>query len=266
MISLTSEGASAARIPPASTLKNAVTVDQNLKNPRAVAALIDHTLLKPEAARQDVVRLCDEAREFSFASVCVNPHWVRLAAEALAGSTVRVCTVIGFPLGANDTRTKITEADFAVSHGAKELDMVQNIGALRSKDFHLVNKEIADLADLAHSSGAILKVILETCLLTDQEKITVCRLAAHAQADFVKTSTGFSTGGATLEDVQLMRRTVGETVGVKASGGIRTLDALRQMVAAGASRIGTSSGINIVRELTAETSRETSITQTSTPY
>lgn len=226
-----------------------MTPDETLKSPAAIAALIDHTLLKPEAAAQDVARLCEEARQFRFASVCINPFWVRFAAKGLAGSTVPVCTVLGFPLGANEARTKLAEAEFAMAEGAKELDMVQNIGALRSRDFTVVSKEIADLSALVHRSGAILKVILETCLLTDEEKITACRLAAEAGADFVKTSTGFSTGGASVSDVRLMRDTVGETVGVKASGGIRTLEALRQMVAAGANRIGTSSGVTILREL-----------------
>ena len=223
-----------------------------VKSSTEIASLIDHTLLKPEAAKQDVLRVCQEASEFGFACVCINPFWVRIAAEALAGSTARVCTVIGFPLGANDTRTKLAEADYGLAQGAKELDMVQNIGALRSKDFHLVHKEIADLADVAHASGVILKVILETCLLSDTEKITACKLAMEADADFVKTSTGFSTGGATLEDVSLMRRTVGEKVGVKAAGGVRTLRVLREMVSAGATRIGTSSGASIIRELAAE--------------
>lgn len=219
------------------------------QNPQTVAALIDHTLLKPEATQHDIARVCEEARQFRFASVCINPYWVSFAREALAGSGVRVCTVIGFPLGANESRTKIDEAHLALSNGAKELDMVQNIGALRSCDHQLVKQEIADLAGIAHSHGAILKVILETCLLTDDEKVTACRLARQAQADFVKTSTGFSIGGATVGDVQLMRRTVGDRIGVKASGGIRTLDHLRQMVAAGANRIGASAGVAIIREL-----------------
>src|SRR5437868_11732702 len=195
------------------------------------------------------MRACEEAREWGFASACINPCWVRLAVEMLRNSSVRVCTVIGFPLGANDVRTKVAEADNALSDGANELDMVQNIGALRSKDFHLVRNEIADLVHLAHSRGAILKVILETCLLTDDEKITACTLAAEAEADFVKTSTGFSAAGATFEDVRLMRETVGPSIGVKASGGIRTLEALRLMVSAGANRIGTSSGVNILHEI-----------------
>ncbi len=227
-----------------------MTVNEKNDNPQAaVAAIIDHTLLKPEATREDIRRLCAEAREFNFATVCINPCWVAFAAEALGGSNVRVCTVIGFPLGANETRTKIAEARQALSQGSNEIDMVQNIGALRSGDLELVRKEIAELADAAHSSGAILKVILETCLLTDEQKVLACRLAMEAGADFVKTSTGFSTGGATVEDVELMRRTVADSMGVKASGGIRTLPALREMVAAGANRIGTSSGVGILRDV-----------------
>jgi deoxyribose-phosphate aldolase len=259
VISLTSEGASVEKTTiqsPESRLSHSsrtVNFSENLNNAKTVAALIDHTLLKPEATQNDIARLCQEAREFGFASVCVNPFWVRFAAEALAGASARVCTVIGFPLGADETRTKISEAELALSQGAKELDMVQNIGALRSTDLSLVREEIAALASRAHASGAILKVILETCLLTDDEKITSCRLAAEAQADFVKTSTGFSTAGATAQDVALMRRTVGDRIGVKASGGVRSLGALREMVAAGASRIGTSSGVTILRELNAAT-------------
>jgi deoxyribose-phosphate aldolase len=181
--------------------------------------------------------------------VCINPCWVRLAVEELSATSVRVCTVVGFPLGANETRTKIAEADIALAQGAKELDMVQNIGALRSRNYHLVYKEIADLADIAHASGAILKVILETSLLTDEEKERACRLAVDAKADFVKTSTGFSAAGATVEDITLMRNIVGDQLGVKASGGVRTLATLRNMVNAGASRIGTSSGVSILEEL-----------------
>ncbi|MBV9679224.1 MAG: deoxyribose-phosphate aldolase [Acidobacteriaceae bacterium] len=224
-------------------------ISVDLQRKETVAALIDHTLLKPDATQGDIVRLCAEARQWNFASVCLNPCWVRLAAEELWGAPVRVCTVIGFPLGANETRTKITEADAALAGGAKELDMVQNIGALRSRDDHRVYKEMAALADIAHASGAILKVILETSLLTEEEKERACRLAVDAKADFVKTSTGFSTAGATVQDVVLMRRAVGDQLGVKASGGIRTLTALQNMVGAGASRIGTSSGVSIIREL-----------------
>jgi deoxyribose-phosphate aldolase len=231
-----------------------VTPNDSLDSPKAVASVIDHTLLKPDATRDDVARLCQEARQFGFVSVCVNPYWVRFAAELLADSSVNVGTVVGFPLGANDPPIKLAEAQRALSNGAEQLDIVQNIGALRSQQLDLVCKEIADVAALAHSQGAILKVILETSLLTGDEKVTACNLAAEANADFVKTSTGFSTGGATLEDVKLLRQTVGTSIGVKASGGIRTLAALRLMVSAGANRIGTSSGVSIVREISAPAS------------
>lgn len=221
----------------------------NLDDPKFIASLIDHTVLKPEATERDVAHLCDQAQQFNFATVCVNPFWARFAVSALAGSSVRVCSVVGFPLGANDVRTKVSEAGFALSDGARELDMVQNIGALRSGDLASVRNEIAEIAALAHSHGAILKVILECCLLSDDQKATACRIATEAAADFVKTSTGFSTAGATVEDVMLMRNAVGSAFGVKASGGIRTLDTLRRMIAAGANRIGTSSGIAILEEL-----------------
>jgi deoxyribose-phosphate aldolase len=216
---------------------------------RRIAALIDHTLLKPEATRQQVDRLCKEAREYGFASACVNPYWVPVAGRALEGSRVKVCTVIGFPLGANLASVKAFETRKALEQGATELDMVQNIGALESGDDHVVEDEIAELGNLAHANGAILKVILETCLLTEEARERACRLAVHAGADFVKTSTGFSTGGATVEDIRLMRRIVGPKVGVKASGGIRTLEAVRAMLAAGATRIGASAGVSIVQEL-----------------
>ena len=221
----------------------------NLQDAPAIAALIDHTLLKPEATLSDIVRLCSEAREWQFACVCVNPYWVTIAAAELEGSPVRVCTVIGFPLGANTSQIKLTEAEIAISQGALEIDMVQNIGALRSGDLDKVRNEISEITALAHSRTAILKVILETSLLTDQDKVAACRVAVEAGADFVKTSTGFSSGGATVEDVALMRQVVGPSVGVKASGGVRTLGALRSVVAAGATRIGTSSGVSILREL-----------------
>ncbi len=251
LLTCAGEAAALSHVSPrsSSTTVSPVSPENALHNPRAVASLIDHTLLKPEATQQDIGLLCGEARDFGFASVCIHPYWVRFAADQLSASSVRICTVIGFPLGANDTRTKITEAGLALSAGATELDMVQNIGALRSHAFDAVQGEIAQLAQLAHSGGALLKVILETCLLTDDEKIASCRLAVESEADFVKTSTGFSTAGATVADVQLMRRHVSAAMGVKASGGVRTLDALRQMVAAGANRIGTSSGVSILREL-----------------
>ncbi len=228
-------------------------------NPTNIAALIDHTLLKPDAAQVDVLRLCSEAKQFSFASVCLNPCWVSLAVDELAESTVRVCTVIGFPLGANDSQTKIAEAATALSKGARELDVVINIGFLRSRNYHEVYKEIGDLADAAHASGAILKAILETTLLTEEEKSTAARLAVEGKADFVKTSTGFAGGGATVEDVALLRRTVGSKIGVKASGGVRTLAAVLQMIEAGATRIGSSSGVAILNELSAGEAAPTSL-------
>jgi deoxyribose-phosphate aldolase len=225
-----------------------VTVDEHLASARSIALLIDQTLLKPEATVEDIVRLCREAAEHSFCSVCVNPHWVRLARTNLQGSSVKVCTVIGFPLGANRTAVKTAEARLALYEGATEIDMVQNIGALRSGELAAVQSEIAELAEIAHAGKSLLKVILETCLLTDDQKREACRLAVAAKADLVKTSTGFSTAGATEEDIRLMRQAVGPDLGVKASGGIRSFDAVRRMVTAGATRIGTSSGVQILRE------------------
>jgi deoxyribose-phosphate aldolase len=212
----------------------------------SIAALIDHTLLKPEATEADIRRLCAEARQFRFASVCVNPHWVPVAAKELAGSGVKVCTVAGFPLGASSTEVKSFEAGVAISEGAREIDMVLNIGELLGGNHLAVRDDIAAVASAVHASGAILKVILETALLNDEQKIAACQLAKEAGADFVKTSTGFSTHGASAADVALMRRTVGPDIGVKASGGIRTLHDLRTMVAAGANRIGASASVKIV--------------------
>lgn len=215
-------------------------------NSTDLARFIDHTILKPEAKFAEIETLCDEARRYSFASVCVNPYWVTAAATALDGSIVKVCTVIGFPLGANRTETKVAEAKLALDQGAHELDMVLNIGALKSGIEQAVANDIRAIADAAHSGQAILKVILETCLLTDAEKELACRIAVDSGADFVKTSTGFSKSGATPEDIALMRRTVGPEIGVKASGGIRTYDDALRMIAAGATRIGASAGIAIV--------------------
>jgi deoxyribose-phosphate aldolase len=215
----------------------------------SLAATIDHTLLKPEASGSDIQRLCDEALIYGFASVCVNPFWVPFTAKNLAGSPVRVCTVVGFPLGANAVGTKMHEANIARCAGADEIDMVLNIGALRAGEYDFVQKEISEVADVAHEGGGLLKVILETCLLTDEQKLKASRLAVEAGANFVKTSTGFSTGGATIEDIRLMRNAVGPDVGVKASGGIRTLASVRSMLEAGATRIGTSAGISILKEL-----------------
>lgn len=220
-----------------------------LEEKKRLAAVIDHTLLKPEATQTDIERVCREALENAFASVCINPYWVPLAASLLHASPVRVCTVIGFPLGANQPEIKLAEAGVALAQGARELDMVQNVGALRSGDSELVENEMSELAELAHRSGAILKVILETCLLDRNQKIRACRLAVAAKADFVKTSTGFSSGGASIDDVRLMRETVGSSLGVKASGGIRSLDSVRGMLAAGATRIGASAGVQILQEL-----------------
>jgi deoxyribose-phosphate aldolase len=223
-----------------------------LDQPLFVASLIDQTLLKPEATATDIARLCAEALQHTFAAVCVNPHWVRFASGELAGSQVRVCSVTGFPLGANETKTKLFEADLALSQGATELDIVQNVGALRSGDTRLVHREVEELVRLAHNGNALLKVILETCLLDEEQKREACGIALKAGADFVKTSTGFSAGGATRDDIVLMRQTVGPVLGVKASGGIRSLSGVREMVQAGANRIGTSSGVKILLELDQE--------------
>lgn len=211
-----------------------------------LARLIDHTLLKPEATADKIVKLCAEAHENGFASVCVNPFWVPVVAQELTGSSVKVCTVVGFPLGANATATKIFEAGKALRSGANEIDMVINIGALAGGDLASVLADIRGVVEESHSANAIVKVILETCLLTDDQKVTACKLCMEAGADFVKTSTGFSSGGATTADVALMRKTVGPTMGVKASGGVRSYADVMKMVEAGATRIGTSSGVAIV--------------------
>lgn len=212
------------------------------------AAFIDHTLLRPDATREDIVNLCDEARRYRFASVCINPYWVPLAATELSGSSVKVCTVVGFPLGATLTEAKAAEAEAALRSGAHEIDMVQNIGALRSGDYDAVHADIAAVVAVAHSSGAIVKVILETALLDTHQKIKACELAKAARADYVKTSTGFGPSGATADDVKLMRSTVGSEMGVKASGGIRTIADLQSMISAGATRIGSSSGVQILQQ------------------
>jgi deoxyribose-phosphate aldolase len=214
----------------------------------AVAATIDHTLLKSEASREQIVRLCEEAANFGFAAVCVNPWWIGVAASLLRGTTVKVATTIGFPLGANHTTVKRFEAEEAIRLGAQELDMVMNIGALKSGDRQSARNDIAAVAEVTRAGGAILKVILETPLLTLEEKILGCEFSLVAKADFVKTATGFF-GGATADDVSLMRGVVGNRAGVKASGGIRTAAAAQAMIEAGASRLGTSSGVAIVREL-----------------
>jgi len=213
---------------------------------------IDHTLLKPEATQADVDRICDEAVEFQFASVMINPSWVKHAAQRLKGSGVAVGTVVGFPLGAHTPEVKAMEARQALRDGATEVDMVINIGALKSGDYDLVQKDIARVADAARETGALTKVILETALLTDEEKVIAARLARAAKADFVKTSTGFSSAGATVFDVALMREAVGPDMGVKASGGIRTQEDMEDMIAAGATRIGASAGVSIMKGSTSD--------------
>lgn len=212
------------------------------------AGLIDHTLLKPEASGSDIKRLCDEAAKFGFASVCVNPSWVKKASEFLRNSGVPVCTVIGFPLGATLPDVKAYEARRSIFNGAREVDMVINVGALKSGDDCLVEDDIRAVAEAAHENGVLCKVIIETALLTDPEKVRACLAAKNAGADFVKTSTGFSTGGATVHDVALMRRTVGKELGVKASGGVKGIDDARAMFEAGATRIGASVGVKIAQE------------------
>lgn len=214
--------------------------------------MIDHTLLKAETTKEQIKVLCEEAKEYGFASVCVNPTWVKYAAELLQGSDVKVCTVIGFPLGANTTETKAFETKNAIENGATEVDMVINIGALKDGDDELVERDIKAVVEAAKGK-ALTKVIIETCLLTEEEKVRACELSVKAGADYVKTSTGFSTGGATVEDVALMRKTVGPNIGVKASGGVRNTEDAQKMIEAGATRIGASAGVSIVKGLTADT-------------
>lgn len=211
-----------------------------------IANMIDHTLLKPEATREQITRLLTEAKQYGFASVCVNPLWVAWAAQELAGTAVKVCTVIGFPLGAATTAAKVFETQDAIQNGAAEVDMVLAIGQLKAGEDAAVEADIRGVVEAARGK-ALVKVIIESCLLTDEEIVRACSLAVKAGADFVKTSTGFSTGGATAEHVALMRKTVGDTVGVKASGGIRGKEDFDRMVAAGASRIGASSGVSIIQ-------------------
>lgn len=205
---------------------------------------IDHTLLKPDASQEQIETLIEEAKKYDFASVCVNPTWVSFAAQALKATDVKVCTVIGFPLGANTPELKAFETSDAIQNGANEVDMVINIGALKSRNFDLVERDIRAVVEAA--KGTIVKVIIETCLLTDDEKVKACQIAQKAGADFVKTSTGFSTGGATVEDVALMRKTVGSDMGVKASGGARSYEDALAFIKAGATRIGASSGVAIM--------------------
>jgi len=215
--------------------------------PSELARYIDHTLLKPDATEEQIKKLCEEAKKYGFASVCVNPCWVEYATKLLEDSDVKVCTVIGFPLGATSAQTKVFEAEQAIRHGASEIDMVINVGALKSKNYALVEEDIRGVVEVARKYGALVKVIIETCLLTDEEKVAACSIAKSAGAHFVKTSTGFGSGGATLHDVELMRRVVGENVGVKASGGIRDFQKALDMIKAGATRIGASASVAIIQ-------------------
>ena len=213
----------------------------------SLAGMIDHTLLKPDATQQEIAQLCFEARKYNFASVCVNPTWVSLCAQLLQGSPVKVCTVIGFPLGATTPETKAFETETAIKQGATEIDMVINIGALKARDLELVARDIRGVVNAAHARGIIVKVILETTLLTDEEKTIASLISKEAGADFVKTSTGFASGGATVHDVALMRKAVGPQMGVKASGGVRTYEDAESMIKAGATRIGASAGVKIIQ-------------------
>ncbi|MFS0780860.1 deoxyribose-phosphate aldolase [Bacillus sp. 1P06AnD] len=216
-----------------------------------IAQMIDHTVLKADATESQIATLCEEAKEYHFASVCINPTWVKKCAQLLEGSGVDVCTVIGFPLGASTSEVKAYETKQAITDGATEVDMVINIGALKDGQDEFVQKDIEAVVNAAKGK-ALTKVIIETCLLTDDEKVRACELAVKAGADFVKTSTGFSTGGATKEDIALMRKTVGPHIGVKASGGVRNTADAETMIAAGANRIGASAGVSIINGLTAD--------------
>lgn len=218
-------------------------IPQNLD----IAKMIDHTLLKPDATQQEIAQLCFEARKYGFASVCVNPTWVSLCAQLLKGSAVKVCTVIGFPLGATSSETKAFETETAIRQGATEIDMVINIGALKARDVETLARDIRGVVNTAHAHGILVKVIIETSLLTDEEKTIASLTAKEAGADFVKTSTGFAGGGATVHDVELMRRAVGPEMGVKASGGVRTYEDAASMIKAGATRIGASAGVKIIQ-------------------
>src|SRR5450759_884114 len=215
-----------------------------------LAKMIDHTLLKPDATQEQIAQLCFEARKYGFASVCINPTWVELCAKLLEGSPVKVCTVIGFPLGATSAEVKTFETQVALDHGATEIDMVINVGALKARDLELVAKDILGVVTAAHARKSIVKVIIEAILLTDEEKTIACLLSKEAGADYVKTSTGFASGGATVHDVALMRRVVGPEMGVKAAGGVRTYEDAENMIKAGATRIGASTGGKIIQEHT----------------
>src|SRR5436190_5064510 len=220
--------------------------------PAGVASMIDHTLLRPDATRANIEELCREAAQFKFATVCVNPTWVALSARLLAGTGVGVCSVVGFPLGATTADVKAYETQRAIFDGAREIDMVINVGALKSGDLAVVERDIEAVTAPCRQCGALSKVIIEAALLTDDEKVTACTLAKAAGADYVKTSTGFGPGGATAADVALMRRVVGAEMGVKAAGGVRDLESVKAMIAAGATRVGASAGVKIVQQARGE--------------
>lgn len=228
--------------------------------PSGVAAMIDHTLLKPDATRHDIEELCSEAGKFKFATVCVNPTWVALSARLLAGTGVGVCSVVGFPLGATTADVKGYETQRAIFDGATEIDMVINVGALKSGDLRVVERDIEAVVAPCRECGILSKVIIEAALLTDEEKITACTLAKAAGADYVKTSTGFGPGGATAADVALMRRVVGAEMGVKAAGGVRDLESVKAMIAAGATRVGASAGVKIVQQARGENATAAALT------
>ena len=227
-------------------------------NVEKIPGMIDHTLLKPDATADQITTLCEEAMEYGFASVCVNSVYVPMAAHLLKGSPVKVCTVVGFPLGASFPKAKAHEAELAINAGATEIDMVLHIGALKARDLRTLHQDITTVSLMVHAhDNMLLKVILETALLDDEEKTIACQVAKEARADFVKTSTGFGGGGATVADVQLMRSVVGPGVGVKASGGVRTLADAKAMIEAGANRIGASAGVAIAKEIRGEQSEDT---------
>ncbi|MCP4164523.1 MAG: deoxyribose-phosphate aldolase [Chloroflexi bacterium] len=236
-------------MPTITTESHQELIDLIASDPTQIAALIDHTLLRPDAVEKDIARLCEQARQYHFASVCINPTHVRFAASQLQETDVKVCTVVGFPLGATTTDEKVHETRQAIEHGAKEIDMVINIGAAKAGEYDFVRDQIAAVVEATHIGHAICKVIIETSFLNDEEIMRVCQFAKGADADFVKTSTGFSSGGATLGDVALMRQTVGQGLGVKASGGIRDLHTSRLMILAGANRLGLSKGVEIMQEV-----------------
>jgi deoxyribose-phosphate aldolase len=233
---------------------------------RSLAGMIDHTLLKPDATSDKIAQLCFEAKKYHFASVCVNPTHVKLCADLLKDSEVKVCTVIGFPLGATSPEVKAFETQNALDNGATEIDMVINIGALKAGENELVARDIRGVVEVGHKAGALVKVIIETALLTDEEKVVACLLAKEAGADYVKTSTGFSGGGATVHDIALMRRAVGPSLGVKASGGIHTHEESEAMVAAGATRIGASAGVKIIQAGEADTKPQPATAAASKAY